>query len=339
MVRDTNLDEGVLDVSEAVRRALDGGEPVVALESTIISHGLPRPDNLAVAKELESIVRANGAEPATIAIVDGRARIGLGGEELERLSLARDVRKLGLRDLPLALAAGATGSTTVSATAHLAALAGIRVFATGGIGGVHRGWQESWDESADLDALSRTPVTIVSAGVKSVLDVPASIERLETLSVTVLGYATNEFPGFYLHSTGHPLDWRVDSPEEVAAVMRAEVALGLNGAIIVANPVGDEFALAAPVHDRVLDDALAAAEKGRVRGKELTPFLLERMVEGTGGAALAANVAAVRGNCAVAAQIACAWSREAAAVRSAVEALGAAGAVGAAVGGGKVARR
>lgn len=305
----TNLDQGVLDVSAPVRDALDDGQPVVALESTIISHGLPRPDNLRVAKELESIIRANGAEPATIAVIDGRARIGIADDELERLSFDTGVRKLGMRDLPLALAIGATGSTTVSATAHLASLGGIRVFATGGIGGVHRGWQDSWDESADLDALSRTPITIVSAGVKSVLDVPASIERLETLSVTVLGYLTDEFPGFYLHSSGHALDWRVDSPEEVVAVMRAETALGLNGAIIVANPVGDEFALPVALHDRVLEDALAAAETEHVHGKDITPFLLERMVRGTGGAALDANLAAVRGNCAVAAEIACAWSK------------------------------
>lgn len=309
---DTTLDDGVLDVSGPVRGAIADGRAVVALESTIISHGLPRPERLTVARDLESIVRANGAEPATVAVVDGRACVGLDDGVLERLSVGASVRKLGLRDLPAALAAGATGSTTVSATAHLAVLAGIRVFATGGIGGVHRGWQESGDESADLDALARTPVTIVTAGVKSVLDVPASIERLETLSVTVLGYRTDDFPGFYLRGTGHPLDWRVESPDEVAAVMRARTAVGLRGAIVVANPVAADLALPVAVHDRVLGDALAAAGRAHVRGKDITPFLLDRMVRGTGGAALSANLAAVRGNCAVAAQIACAWCAHAA---------------------------
>jgi len=208
-------------VFEPVRYALDCGKPVVALESTIITDGLSRPDNLAVAQELESIVRDAGAVPATIAVLDGMPHVGLSTDELERLSVGSDVRKLGLRDLPLALAMEATGSTTVSATAHLASLAGIQVFATDGLGGVHRGGQESWDESADLDALSRTPVAIVSDGVKSILDIPASLERLETLNVTVLGYGTDDFPGFYLHSTGQHLDWRVDSPEGVAAVRQA----------------------------------------------------------------------------------------------------------------------
>ncbi len=298
---------GALEVAEPVRSALQEGRPVVALESTIISHGLPRPDNLAVARELEAIVRARGAEPATVAVIDGRARVGLADAELERLSAGSEVRKLAMRDLPVALGTGATGATTVSATAHLAALAGIRVFATGGIGGVHRGWQESWDESADLEALSRTPVVVVSAGVKSILDVPASIERLETLNVTVVGYRTEEFPGFYLHSSGRPLGWRVDSPEQVVAVMRAQAALGLRSAILVANPVGLEEQLEPDLHDRVLEEALAEAERDQVAGQALTPFLLERMVRGTGGKALSANLAAVRGNCALAAEIARSW--------------------------------
>lgn len=302
-------DAVAVQVAEPVRRALQEGRPVVALESTIISHGLPRPDNLAVARELEATVRANGAEPATVAVIDGRAHVGLSDAELERLSAGEEVRKLGMRDLAVALGTGATGATTVSATSHLAALAGIRVFATGGIGGVHRGWQESWDESADLEALSRTPVAIVVAGVKSILDVAASVERLETLNVTVIGYRTGEFPGFYLHSSGHRLDWRVDSPDEVVAVMRAEAALGLRSAIVVANPVGRDAQLDPGLHDRVLAEALAEADRAHVTGQALTPFLLERMVRGTEGAALSANLAAVRGNCAVAAEVACAWSK------------------------------
>jgi pseudouridine-5'-phosphate glycosidase len=292
-----------------VLEAQQRGEPVVALESTIISHGLPRPRNLAVAHELESIVQKNGACPATIAVIDGVPHVGLSDEQLERISSGGDTRKLGLRDLAVAMATGATGATTVSATAMLAARAGIRVFATGGVGGVHRGWLESWDESADLLALSRTRIAIVAAGVKSILDIRATVERLETLNVTVVGYGTDHFPGFYLHSSGHRLDWRVDSPAVVAEVMRCQDALGEPGALFVANPVAPESELDPELHDRVLAEALEDAARDGVTGQLLTPFLLDRMVRGTGGAALEANLAAVRGNCALAAAIAGEWQR------------------------------
>jgi pseudouridylate synthase len=282
---------------------------VVALESTIISHGLPRPRNLAVAKELERIVRAGGAVPATIAVVDGVARVGLDAATLERVATDAGMRKLGYRDLPAALGTGTGGGTTVSATAFLAARAGIRVFATGGLGGVHRDWTSSWDESADLDLLSRTRITVVCSGVKSILDVPATLQRLETLNVTVAGYRTTIFPGFYLHSSGEPVDWAVQSPQQVAAIMRGQDALGgPESALVVANPVPKDEQLDPAMHDRVLAAALAAAERAQVTGQACTPFLLDYLVRHTGGAALEANLAAVRGNARLAAEIATCWA-------------------------------
>jgi pseudouridylate synthase len=298
-----------LRLSREVREALAGGAPVVALESTIISHGLPRPRNLAVAKELERIVRAGGAVPATIAVVDGVARVGLDAATLERVATDAGMRKLGYRDLPAALGTGTGGGTTVSATAFLAARAGIRVFATGGLGGVHRDWTSSWDESADLDLLSRTRITVVCSGVKSILDVPATLQRLETLNVTVAGYRTTIFPGFYLHSSGEPVDWAVQSPQQVAAIMRGQDALGgPESALVVANPVPKDEQLDPAMHDRVLAAALAAAERAQVTGQACTPFLLDYLVRHTGGAALEANLAAVRGNARLAAEIATCWA-------------------------------
>lgn len=296
--------------SVEVAAALESGAPIVALESTIISHGLPRPRNLDIAMELEESVRAAGAVPATIAVLDGVARIGLNESELKRIALEDGQRKLGQRDLPIAAALGADGATTVSATSFLAARAGIRVFATGGLGGVHRGWTEDQDESADLDTLAATRLTVVAAGVKSILDVPATLQRLETRGVSVVGYRTDEFPGFYLRSSGLPVDWRIDSPEEAAAIMRAQDALGgQESALIVANPVPVERQLDPALHDRVLNEALAAAERDGVRGQLITPFLLGYLVDGTGGASLEANLAAVRGNTTLAARIATAWAR------------------------------
>src|SRR5918999_3685277 len=311
-----------LRLSREVRDALAGGAPVVALESTIISHGLPRPRNLVVAKELERIVRAGGAVPATIAVVDGVARVGLDAAALERVATDTGMRKLGYRDLPAALGTGASGATTVSATAFLAARAGIRVFATGGLGGVHRGWTSTWDESADLDLLSRIRITVVCSGVKSILDVPATLQRLETLNVTVAGYRTALFPGFYLHSSGEPIDWAVDSPRQVAAIMRGQDALDgpwsgvgprpragtTQSALVVANPVPEDEQLDPVLHDRVLADALAAADRERVTGQASTPFLLDYLARHTGGASLEANLAAVRGNARLAAQIAASWA-------------------------------
>ncbi|MFE9770101.1 pseudouridine-5'-phosphate glycosidase [Streptomyces sp. NPDC005931] len=301
----------VLMVSEEVREALAARRPVVALESTIIAHGLPRPRNLRVALELEAAVRREGAVPATVAVLDGRPRVGLDEEQVERVANEEGIRKLGHRDLPLAVASGASGATTVSATARLAALAGLRVFATGGLGGVHREWTVSQDESADLGLLARTRITVVCAGVKSILDVPATLQRLETLGVAVAGYGTDRFPGFYLSDSGHPVDWRLDTPEQVADVMRAQDALGGPGsALVVANPVPEEEQLDPSLHARVLTEALHACEEEGVTGQAVTPFLLDYVVRHTDGASLEANLAAVRGNARLAARIAAAWAGE-----------------------------
>ncbi|MFD3733011.1 pseudouridine-5'-phosphate glycosidase [Streptomyces sp. NPDC058632] len=299
----------ILTVSEEVREAIAARRPVVALESTIIAHGLPRPRNLKVAGELEAAVRQEGAVPATVAVLDGRPRVGLDEEQLERIAHGDGVRKLGHRDLPLAVASGASGATTVSATALLAALAGVRVFATGGLGGVHREWTVTQDESADLGLLARTRITVVCAGVKSILDVPATLQRLETLGVAVAGYGTDRFPGFYLSDSGHPVDWRLDAPEQVAEVMRAQDALGgPESALVVANPVPEGEQLDPGLHARVLDEALRACEEEGVTGQAVTPFLLDHLVRHTHGASLAANLAAVRGNVRLAARIATAWT-------------------------------
>ncbi|WP_330457148.1 pseudouridine-5'-phosphate glycosidase [Streptomyces sp. NBC_00820] len=300
----------VLVMSQEVREALGAGRPVVALESTIIAHGLPRPHNLRVARELEDVVRREGAVPATIAVLDGRPHIGLDGEQLERVANEDGIRKLGHRDLPLAVATGASGATTVSATAHLAALAGIRVFATGGLGGVHRQWTVTQDESADLGLLARTRITVVCAGVKSVLDVPATLQRLETLGVAVAGYGTGRFPGFYLSDSGYPVDWTLRDPEQVADVMRAQDALGAReSALIVANPVPEKEQLDPALHARVLAGALDACDKKGITGQAVTPFLLDHLVRETDGASLRANLAAVRGNVRLAARVAVAWAR------------------------------
>ncbi|MEU3944864.1 pseudouridine-5'-phosphate glycosidase [Streptomyces sp. NPDC029526] len=297
----------VLRVSEEVREALVADRPVVALESTIIAHGLPRPQNLRVALELEAVVREEGAVPATIAVLDGVPRVGLDKEQLERVANEDGMRKLGHRDLPLAVATGTSGATTVSATALLAERAGVRVFATGGLGGVHREWTATQDESADLGLLARTRITVVCAGVKSILDVPATLQRLETLGVAVAGYGTDRFPGFYLSDSGHPVDWRLDSPGQVADVMRAQDALGgPPSALIVANPVPEEQQLDPAVHARVLDEALRACAEAGVTGQGVTPFLLDHLVRHTDGASLAANLAAVRGNVRLAARVAAA---------------------------------
>ncbi|MYU35103.1 pseudouridine-5'-phosphate glycosidase [Streptomyces sp. SID8358] len=294
-------------LSAEVREALAERRPVVALESTIIAHGLPRPRNLQVAGELENLVREAGAVPATVAVLDGRAHAGLNSRQLERVAGDTALRKLGHRDLAPALALGASGATTVSATAFLAARAGLRVFATGGLGGVHREWVRTQDESADLRLLARTGITVVCAGVKSILDVPATLQRLETLGVGVLGYRTERFPGFYLSSSGEPVDWTVRTPQEVAAVMRARDALGgPAAALVVANPVSQADQLDPAVHDRVLAGALETCRERGITGQAVTPFLLEYLTRETGGASLEANLAAVRGNVRLAARIAAA---------------------------------
>lgn len=292
-----------------VADAIAERRPVVALESTIISHGLPRPDNLRIAREIEGAVRAGGAVPATIAVVDGEPHVGLGDEALERVALDGAVVKASVRDLAIVAAAGGLGATTVASTAHLAAQAGIRVFATGGLGGVHRGARETWDESADLTTLSRTPVLVVCAGVKSILDVGATLERLETLNVGVLGYRTDRFPGFYLRDSGHPLYWTAPDAEYVARVLHAQDALGTAGyGLVLANPIPPADELNRERHDAVLAAGLAAAEHAGVRGKDVTPFLLDFFHRETHGESLRANVALVLANARLAAGVAAAYA-------------------------------
>jgi pseudouridine-5'-phosphate glycosidase len=291
-------------VHEEVRTALDEGRPVVALESTIIAHGLPRPDNLRVAREIEGVVRERGAVPATIAILGGEVRVGLDDAALEALANTDGVAKCGVRDLAPVVACKGDGATTVAATSHLAERAGIRVFATGGIGGVHRGAHDSFDESADLGTLARVGICVVCAGVKSILDIPATLERLETLNVTVLGYRTDTFPAFYLTSSGLPVPWRVDAPAEAAEVLRQRSALGAPGAVVVANPLDEQ--LDPELHDRVLREGLQAALEQGIAGRDVTPFLLDRFHTHTGGESLRANVRLVLRNAALAAEIAAA---------------------------------
>jgi pseudouridine-5'-phosphate glycosidase len=293
-------------IDPEVAEALAARRPVVALESTIISHGLPRPDNARIAREIEEEVRGAGAVPATIAVIGGEPCVGLDDAALEAIATRDDVAKCGVRDLAVVCARGGMGATTVAATAHLAARAGIAVFATGGLGGVHREARESWDESADLGWLARTKIVVVCAGVKSILDVGATLERLETLNVTLLGYGTDRFPGFYLADSGFPVPWRVDAPGDVAATMAARAAVGHEGAIVVANPLAPSEQLDPALHDRVLSDALAAAASRGVRGKDTTPFLLDFFHRETGGASLEVNVRLVRRNAALAARIAAA---------------------------------
>jgi pseudouridylate synthase len=295
-------------LSEPVARAVRDGDPVVALESTIITHGLPRPENLEAALEFERTVAGRGAVPATIAMLDGVAHVGLEADELKRLVATDGALKLSARDLPVAMAQKATGGTTVAATALLASQAGIRVFATGGIGGVHRNAEATFDESADLGILGSCRITVVSGGVKSILDIGATLERLETLSVTVLVFGTHRFPAFWLTDSGYTVDFSVDSPEEIAAVMQAADVLALPGGILVANPLAEAAQLDPALHDRLLADALEAAGAASVHGKEITPFLLDYIHEHTGRTSVSVNLEIVRGNCRLGADIARSWS-------------------------------
>jgi pseudouridine-5'-phosphate glycosidase len=294
-------------LSPEVSKALATGKPVVALESTIISHGLPRPRNLEAAKEFEELLRSSGVVPATIAILDGVPQIGLDANGVDRIA-NEDLAKASVRDIPILAAKKASGATTVAATAHLASLAGIRVFATGGLGGVHRGAIETFDESADLSTLAVTPITVVSAGVKSVLDIPATLERLETLSVPVIGYKTNKFPAFWLTDSGYTLDWHLDSAAEIALAMKAQDELGHGQGIVIANPIPLEKQWDPSEHDRVLAIAFDAAKKAGVTGKAVTPFLLGFIVEESGGRSLEVNLDLARNNVLVAGEIAKAWA-------------------------------
>ena len=295
--------EKAIKLSAEVSAAIKAGKPIVALESTIISHGLPRPSNLEVALECERIVRDAGAVPATIALLDGKILVGLERSELEAIANRDDISKASIRDLAIIVAQGKSAATTVAATAHIAAIAGIHVFATGGLGGVHRGANESFDESADLTALANVDMTMICAGVKSILDVPATLERLETLAISLVGYKTTAFPGFYLTDSGYTLEHRVDSPAEIAAIIKARKEVGtLTKALVVANPVVKEMDKSR--HDEILKSGLEKAEQQGVVGKNVTPFLLEHFHTTSKGESLAINTEIIKANCLLGAQIA-----------------------------------
>jgi pseudouridylate synthase len=298
-----------VQVHDEVRDALAAGRPVVALESTIISHGLPRPDNARLAREFEQAVRDGGAVPATIAVIDGEPHIGLDDAALDRLANDDSTVKVSVRELATIAARGGVGATTVASTAHLAAGAGITVFATGGLGGVHRGAQDTFDESADLTTLAHTGVLVVCAGVKSILDVGATLERLETLGVGVLGYRTDRFPGFYLADSGFDLGWRVKWPDEVASILLARDRVGTTHlGLVLANPVAPDDELDRELHDRLLHEGLAAADRDGIRGKDVTPYLLDFFHRESGGESLRTNVALVRSNARLAAEVAAAYA-------------------------------
>jgi len=286
-----------------VAEALAWGRPVVALESTLIAHGVPQPENLELARELEAIVDSEGGVPATVGVIRGQPTVGLTPDEVERIATGAEIPKLSVRDLGPAAARGSDGATTVAATALLASRAGIRVFATGGLGGVHREARDTWDESADLTTLSRTPIGVVCAGVKSILDIGATLERLETLNVSVIGYGTNRFPGFFVTDSGFTVDWSVDTPGEAAEVIKAQVH---DAGVVIANPVPPSDQLDPELHWRVLNDGLAAVRDQRIRGKAITPFLLEYLRVHTGGASLQVNLTLVKANARLATQIAAA---------------------------------
>lgn len=299
-----------LVVREEVRDALDSGRGVVALESTILAHGLPHPDNVEVAHRIEATVRETGAVPATVAMLDGTVHVGLDAAQVERVCTQPDVAKLSVRDLGVAAALGRSGATTVASTSAVAGLVGIRVFATGGLGGVHRDASTTFDVSADLGVLASTPVLVVCAGVKSILDVPGTLERLETLSVPVLGYGTDAFPGFYLSDSGHPVPWRVDTPEQAARVLLARDVLATDRAgVVLANPLPPDRQMDPALHDRLLAEGLALVESEDVHGKDVTPRLLAHFHAHSGGESLRANVELVLANARLAGEVAVAVAR------------------------------
>ncbi|MFF4778287.1 pseudouridine-5'-phosphate glycosidase [Microtetraspora fusca] len=299
-----------IHVSDDVTRALEAGAPVVALESTIFTHGLPRPRNLAVALEAEERIRAEGGVPATIGVFAGVPTVGLTAEQIATLSETDDIDKVSLRDLPVVAGLGRHGGTTVAATAYLANRVGVRVFATGGLGGVHRGASETFDESADLTTLAVTPITIISAGVKSILDIGATLERFETLNIPVIGYGTRRYPGFYVSDSGYELHYSVNSPEEAAKIISARDELGLRQAVLLANPVDESRQLPPEVLDDVLRRAWAEADRQGIGGNAATPFLLDFIQRDTGGRSLEVNVDVYRGNVTLAAKVAAALSAE-----------------------------
>ena len=299
-----------LDLSGEVVRALESGKPVVALESTIISHGMPYPQNVETALRVEAAVRENGAVPATVAIIGGRLKAGLTAEQIEYFGKkGRAIAKASRRDLAVLCARGADGATTVTTTMMIAAMAGIRVFATGGIGGVHRGAETTMDISADLEELGQTPVMVVCAGAKSILDLGLTLEYLETKGVPVIGYGTGELPAFYTRRSGFDVDYRMDSPEELAAAFKVHNDLGLRGGMLVTNPIPPEYAMPKEVIDKAIDQAIAECTARGIRGKETTPFLLARVAELTGGDSLASNIRLVLSNAALAARVAAAYAK------------------------------
>ncbi len=305
----------MVKLSPEVREALERDAPVVALESTIISHGMPYPRNLETARKVEETVRRNGAVPATIAVIGGRITAGLSEEELDLLARPPGPGEPGIvkasrRDLAVIMAGGMHAATTVAATMICADLAGIRIFATGGVGGVHRGAGKTFDISADLQELARTDVTVVSAGVKSILDIGLTLEYLETMGVPVIGYRTDTFPAFYTRESGHRVAWRLDSPGEVAAMLRAKRSAGLSGGVLLANPISGEDAMDPSSIEAVIDRAVREADERGIQGKELTPYLLARIVELTGGESLEANISLVLNNARLAAQVAVEFARQ-----------------------------
>jgi pseudouridylate synthase len=294
-----------LEFSEEVRKARETGKPIVALESTIISHGMPYPQNVHTARDVEEIIRENGAVPATIAILNGKIKIGLSNEELEYLGQSKDVEKASRRDLPYLLSCKKKGATTVAATMICAELAGIKVFVTGGIGGVHREAERTMDISADLQELANTNVAVVCAGAKSILDLGLTLEYLETYGVPVVGFGTDILPAFYTRTSPFKVNYRLDTTAEVAHMIRTKWELGLDGGVVVANPIPEEYALEETLMNRVIEKALSEAKENQIGGKQVTPFLLGKVKELTEGKSLTANIALVKNNARVGAQIAC----------------------------------
>lgn len=298
-----------LDITPEIEAAIESGKPVVALESTILSHGMPYPQNLGFAARVEKVVRDEGAVPATLAIIDGRMKVGLTAPELERMCRAEGVAKVSRRDLPILLAEQGTGATTVASTMIIAALAGIRIFATGGIGGVHRGAQQTMDISADLQELAHTPVAVVCAGAKMILDIGLTLEYLETMGVPVLGLDTDDFPSFYCRRSGFGVDYNAKTPADAARIAKVKWDLGLAGGLLIGNPVPEEYAMDFDEMSAVIDRALAAAQEAGVRGKDTTPFLLAHIVEYTGGRSLATNIELACHNAQQAARIAVEYAK------------------------------
>ncbi|MHB8964163.1 MAG: pseudouridine-5'-phosphate glycosidase [Saccharofermentanales bacterium] len=298
-----------MDINPEVKAAIEEGKAVVALESTIISHGMPYPRNVETALTVEKIVRDNGAVPATIAIMNGRLKVGLTPVEIESLGKSHDVLKASRRDIPFILAKGLTGATTVASTIIIASMAGIRIFATGGIGGVHRGAQETFDISADLQELARTNVAVICAGAKSILDIGLTLEYLETQGVPVVGFGTDELPAFFTSKSGYGVDYRVDTPKELAEALKAKWDLGLIGGAVIANPIPEEYEMDPAVINKAIESAVKEAEENGIKGKESTPFLLSKVKDLTGGASLDSNIQLVYNNAKVGAQIAVELSR------------------------------